>query len=111
MSTTCLKKKNVKKDTQLMVYKPHCYFYFFFIFFFPFEIFWCIECKFVLVLRTFFFLKHKLYAGQILNYIQYLLKRPKIDQNDSNFFQSEIRIPWTKFLESSLVFKEPIVTF
>ena len=69
--------------------------------FFPFEIFWCTECKFVFVLRTFFF-KHKLHAGQILNFSQYLLKRPEINRNDSKFFQSEIRTPWTKFLDSPL---------
>ena len=56
-----------------------------------------------MVLRTFFFFKHKLHAGQILNFCQYLLKRPKIDRNDSKFFQSEIGTPWTKFLESPLV--------
>ena len=74
-----------------MVYKPHCSFLFFFLFF-PFEIFWCIECKFVLVLRTFFF-KHKLHTGQILNFSKYLPKRLEIDQNDSEFFQSEIGTP------------------
>ena len=55
-----------------------------------------------MVLRTFFF-KHKLHAGQILNFSQYLSKYPKIDQNDSKFFQSEIGTPWTKFLESPLL--------
>ena len=75
----------------------------FFFFFFPSEIFWCTECKSVLVSRTFFFFKHKLHAGQILNFSQYLLKRPEIDWNNSKFFQSEIRTPWTKFLESPLV--------
>ena len=41
----------------------------------------------------FFFFKHKLHAGQILNFGRYLLKRaetPEIDQNDSKFFQSGI---------------------
>ena len=57
-----------------------------------------------MVLRTiFFFFKHKLHAGQILNFSQYLLKRPKIDRNDLKFFQNEIGTPWTKFLESPLV--------
>ena len=84
-----------------MVYKPHCYLFLFFIFF-PFEIFWCTECKFILVLRTFFFFKHKLYASQILNFSQYLLKRPEINRNNSKFFQSKIGTPWTKFLESPL---------
>ena len=90
----------VKKDTQLMVYKPHCSFLFLFFFFLWF--FWCTKCKFVLVLRTFFF-KHKLHASQILNFSQYLPKCPEIDQNDSKFFQSEIGTPWKKFLESPLL--------
>ena len=34
------------------------------------------KCKFVLVLRIFFF-KHKLHAGQILNFDRYLPKHPK----------------------------------
>ena len=69
------KKNNVKKDTQLKVYKPHRSFLFF-LFFFPFAIFWCTKYKFVLVLRT-FFLKHKLHAGQILNFSMYLPKCPE----------------------------------
>ena len=43
--------------------------------------------------KNFFFLKHKLYAGQILNFGRYLLKRAEtleIDQNNSKFFQSGI---------------------
>ena len=53
-------------------------FFFFFFLFFPFEIFWCIECKIVLVLRFFFFFfKHKLHAGKILNFGRYLLKHSK----------------------------------
>ena len=38
----------------------------------------------------------------LLNFSQYLLKCPEIDQNDSKFFQSEIGTPWIKFLESPL---------
>ena len=52
-----------------------------------------------------FFFKHKLHAGQILNFGWYLLKHLEtleIDWNDSKFFQNEIGIPWTKFLESPL---------
>ena len=56
-----------------------------------------------MVLRTFFFFKHKLHDGQILNFSQYLQKRPEIDRNDSKFFQSEIGTSRTKFLESPLV--------
>ena len=47
----------------------------------------------------FFFFKHKLHAGQILNFGQYLPKRLEIDWNDPKIFQSEIGTPWTKFLE------------
>ena len=86
------------------MYKYLCSFHFI-SFFFPFKVFRCTKCKFVLVLRTFFFFKHKLHAGQILNFSRYLSKGPKtleIDWNDSKFFQSEIGIPWTKFLESPL---------
>ena len=45
--------------------------------FFPFEVFWFTECKFFLVLRTFFFFKHKLHTGRILNFGQYLPKHSK----------------------------------
>ena len=38
----------------------------------------------------------------LLNFSQYLLKCPEIDQNDSKFFQSEIGTPWIKFMESPL---------
>ena len=41
----------------------------------------------------FFFFKHKLHAGQILNFGQYLPKHPEtpvIDRNNSKFFQSGI---------------------
>ena len=40
----------------------------------------------------------------LLNFSQYLLKCPEIDQNDSKFFQSEIGTPWIKFLESPLLY-------
>ena len=83
-----------------MVYKPHYYYYYYY--YFPFEIFWCTEFKFVLVLKIVFF-KHKLHVGQILNFSQYLLKCLEIDQNDSKFFQSELGAPWIKFLESPLL--------
>ena len=36
---------------------------------------------------------HKLHVGQILNFSQYLLKCPEIDQNDLKFFQSELGTP------------------
>ena len=87
------------------IVRLHLFISFLFNFFFPFEVFWCTECKFALVLRTFFFFKHKLHAGKILNFGLYLPKRPKtleIDRNDPKFFQSEIGTPWTKFLESPL---------
>ena len=53
----------------------------------------------------FFFFNHKLHAGQILNFNQYLPKRPEtleIDRNDPKSFQSGIGTPWTKFLELPL---------
>ena len=35
------------------------------------------KCKFVSVLRIFFFFKYKLHTGQILNFGWYLSKRPE----------------------------------
>ena len=52
--------------------------------------------------KIFFFFKHKLHAGQILNFGQYLPKRLEIDRNDPKFFQSGIGTLWTKFLEPPL---------
>ena len=67
-------------SNELIVYCIGTFVYFFsFHFFFPFAIFRCTECKFVLVLRTFFFFKHKLHAGQILNFGWYLPKYLKTD--------------------------------
>ena len=43
--------------------------------------------------KNIFFFKHKLRAGQILNFGRYLLKcpeTPEMDRNDPKFFQSEI---------------------
>ena len=56
--------------------------------------------------KNFFFFKHKVHAGQILNFDRYLPKRfetLEIDWNVLKFFQSEIGTPWTKFLESPLL--------
>ena len=64
-----------------MVYKPHYYYYYYF----PFEIFWCTEFKFVLILKIVFF-KYKLHISQILNFSQYLLNCLKIYCNDLKFF-------------------------
>ena len=96
-------------SNELIVYCTATFVHLFsFHFFFPFEVFQCTKCKFVLVLRIFFFFffKHKLHTGQILNFGQYLLKRPKtleIDWNNPKFFRSKIGIPLTKFLESPLI--------
>ena len=63
-------------DFFLVVQVP-LFIYFLFIYF-PFEIFWFTECKFVLILRNFFFFfNHKLHADRILNFGRYLPKHLK----------------------------------
>ena len=52
--------------------------------------------------KNFFFLKHKLHAGQILNFDRYFSKHLKYIRMTRKFFQSRIGTPWTKFLESPL---------
>ena len=52
--------------------------------------------------KNLFFLKHKLHAGQILNFDRYFPKHLKYIRMTRNFFQSRIGTPWTKFLESPL---------
>ena len=53
--------------------------------FFPFEIFWFTECKFVLVLRTFFFsFFFKVWPN--LEFRSVVTETPEIEQNDPKFF-------------------------
>ena len=59
----------------------------------------CNEYKFVLVLRFFFS-----FWRPNLEFRPVFIETPEIDRNDSKFIQSGIGIPWTKFLESPLVF-------
>ena len=66
---------------------------FIFIFFFHFEVFQCTKCKFVLILSTFFFFKHKLHAGQILNFGRYFPKHLKQTEMTRNFFKVEQEHP------------------
>ena len=92
-------------SNELIVYCQVPLFISFLFIFFPFKVFHCTECKFVSVLKTFFF-KHKLHTSQILNFGQCLSKCPEtleIDRNDPEFFQSGIGTPWTKFLEPPLL--------
>ena len=80
------------------MYRYLCSFLFFsFFFFFPFEVFRCTECKFVLVLRIFFFLRPNLEFWPVFT------ETPEIDWNYPKVFQSGIGTPWTKFLKSPLV--------
>ena len=78
------------------MYRYFCSFLFFSLFF-PFEVFQCTECKFVLVLKKFFFLRPNLEFWPVFT------ETPKIDRNDPKFFQSGIRTSWAKFLESPLI--------
>ena len=57
--------------------------------------------------NKFFFFKHKLHVDQILNFSQYLPKRPKtpeIDRNDSKFFPKWNRVGYCYGLFTGTVF-------
>ena len=78
------------------MYSYFCSFIFFSFFFWSFSVY---KMQICFGFKNIFFIlfKHKLHAGQILNFGRYLSKHPEtleIDWNYPKFFQSEIGIPW-----------------
>ena len=76
-----------------------------FFFFFPFEVFfWFTECKFILVLKTFFFFKVQTSCRPNLEFRLAFTETPEIDRNDPKNFPNWNRVGYCSSLFTGTVF-------